>query len=253
MRTDTHHIPPVTRGDLDLEDGSFVRRAFTCLWQELPLLMLGALFPAVGCAPAALLLIFDLPWLAGAAALLCAVPAWTAYCRLVSRIAVQRSTSIRALPPAVAAVCGRSIVLAAPLLLLAGWWAAWPSVPQAAPDAGDAVLLTAAAALETAAVLVVFCATMPALSLLAVFDLPVRAAALNSLLILSAKPWVVLGLASLAYLLVAAAVVLGPGGWLPALAVYAVLQTHATLLVSKQLLDAQQRAAVCSHREEEVK
>jgi hypothetical protein len=241
-------VTPIAASDIDVADGSYLRRVLGQVWQELPLLMVGALFPALACLPPALLLLSGLPLPAALAALLGAVPAWTAYCHLGSRIAVQRSTGLGVLPAAFGAMYGRSVLLPALPLALA-WLLAGARAPAGAGAA--AVLVTAG---ETVALLVLLagaCAAVQALALVAAFDLPLRQAAANSLLILLAKPWLVLGLASLAYLLAAAAWRIGPAGWLLALGVYTVFQVNATLLVSKQLLDAQQgRAAAHINREE---
>ena len=248
-------VTPITMSDIDVEDGNYLRRVFEQTWQELPLLMLAALLLAVICLPAALLLVLGLPMLAGLAALLGAVPAWTAYCHLAGRVAVQRSTSLSAMPAAFGALYRRSIVLAAPLLALTYLFAAARADSGGAGDDVSLVILTAATAVQFVVLLCAGGVTLQALALLAVFDLPLRSAASNSLLILLAKPWVVLGLVGLAYLLAAAALPLGPSGWLLALVVYALFQVNATLMVSKQLFDAHRDRTAAAHfnREEEAK
>jgi hypothetical protein len=175
---------------------------------------------------------------------------------------MQRSAGLRALPQTLAAVYRRSIVLAAPLLLLSYWWTVTDAFLQTTLPPESAVLSIAAEAATTAVLLVTGCVVALALGLLGAFDLGVRAAEGNSLLILLARPGTVLGLAGLAYLLATVAGVLGPGAWLPALALFASVQTHATLLASKQLLDVRHpvrepvrypSVAVPSNREEEGK
>ena len=248
-------VTPITANDIDVGDGSYLRRVLEQTWQELPLLMLGALLLAAACLPAALLLFFARPALAGAAALLCAVPAWTAYCHLAGRIAVGRSVGLDVMPAACARMYWRSTVLAAPVLLLAYVFAVTRTSGGALDDVSalPAIVLTAAETVQGLVLLAAGCATGQALALLAAFDLPLRSAAGNSLLILLARPWMVLGLASLAYLLAAAAWCLGPAAWLLALVVYALFQVNATLMVSKQLLDAQcgRTAAAHANREED--
>lgn len=239
---------PIRAGEIDVDDGNYLRRTLELTWHELPLLMQGALLLAAALAPPAILVLLQLPLPAGLAALLCAAPAWTAYCYLAGRLAVGRSTDLRAMLVAFAAYYGRGIVLAAPVLVLACLFWGTPDLRSPASDTA-AILLASARTVQMLALAFAICTTMQALALLALFDLSLRDAAGNALLILLARPWAALGLAGLAYLLLGAALPLGPGAWLLALVLYALFQVNATLMVSKQLLDAQQARRALQPRE----
>jgi hypothetical protein len=233
---------PLEKSDLDLEDSSFVRSAFTSLWQDLPTLALGAVLPAAAGALSMVLLLLDLPTPAALVALVCGSPTWTAYCRLVCRLATGHSVRLRDLLPTCRDVYWRSITLAAPLLLIAWGFAALPAGDRfavASTEEGVALLLIAANTVTLIALVVSVCAAMQGLAIVAAFDLPLRTAANNLAIVLLAKPWIVFGMASLAYLLATTAVPMGPAAWLLALIIYTVFQAHATILMSAQLIRVQ--------------
>ena len=233
-------VAPLTPTDITIDERSYVRCVLTQIWQELPLLTGGALLFALACLPSLLLLVLGRPGLAALAALFGAVPAWAAYCYLVSCVAAARSTSLADMARAFAALYRRSSLLSIPALGLLYLLQVTQAAASRGVGTGTVSLLLVASATAQFLILFVVClGTLHALALLAAFDLPIRWAVHNSMLVVLARPSVLLGLASLIYLLAAAARLFGPGLLLLAPSLYAPIQVNATLMISRELLTAQ--------------
>ena len=236
-----HSIAPLAPTDIKIEERSYVRCVLAQIWQELPLLTGGALLFALACLPSLLLLVFDLPGLAALTGLFAAVPAWAAYCHLVSCVAADRNAGLADMARAFVALYRRSCLLSIPALGLLYLLQVTQAVAGVVSPWTASLLLVAS---TTAQFLILFVVCL---------DLPVRWAVHNSALVLLVRPSVMLGLASLIYLLAATAWLFGPGLLLLAPILYAPIQVNATLMISRELLTAQRnrRGSVDATQKEE--
>ena len=248
-----HSIAPLAPTDIKIEERSYVRCVLAQIWQELPLLTGGALLFALACLPSLLLLVFDLPGLAALTGLFAAVPAWAAYCHLVSCVAADRNAGLADMARAFVALYRRSCLLSIPALGLLYLLQVTQAVAGVVSPWTASLLLVASTTAQFLILFVVCLGTLHALALLAAFDLPVRWAVHNSALVLLVRPSVMLGLASLIYLLAATAWLFGPGLLLLAPILYAPIQVNATLMISRELLTAQRnrRGSVDATQKEE--
>lgn len=231
-------IVAVRAAEISVDDENYVRCTLTQLWEELPLLLCGTLFVALAALPSLLLLgNTRLIPLASLAAALTAAPAWTAYCYLAGRNAVQRKPRLSDFPGALIHYYVRSCLLAIPLALLStALLATLPGLTGSTP-----LLAVSGIVFQMLSLLILFLLGIYAFPLLALFDLSLRQAWTNSLILLLRWPLVATGLGSMVFLLALGARAIGPGAWAILPLILTPFAVNATLMLTKCVLDSQGR------------
>jgi len=227
------NIEPLRASDILATDKTYVKQVLTQLWEELPLLLAGGLLVDLVAVPGVLVLLAttNLPLVAVIFALT-AIPAWAGYCYMVSRNAAGFKPRLPDLLRGSVHYYWRSIVLGlpvaamVPLVALSYSWLA-----QDPP-----VLVVTGITLQIIALFMETLWLLHALPLLAGFDLSLKQAATNSLILVLRRPFVAIGLMSMAGLLTLGARALGIGGWLMLPVLWVPFEVNATLMLANQMV-----------------
>jgi len=228
-------VTPIQAVQIPVADANYVKHTLVQLWDELPLLLVGALLVDLLAVPAALVFVLtgNVP-LVSAVSLFTVIPAWSGFCYMVGRNAAQFKPYLGDFLSAFLHYYWRSCLLGIPLaILLPAVLVTLPWLAKSPPT-----LVVTGITLQVIALLVVCMLLSHALPLLACFDLPLRQVAANSLVLVLRWPWVGLGLLSMAFLLALAARWLGFGVWLILPVLFAPFEVNATLMLTKRALES---------------
>jgi len=230
-------IIPIRASQISLEGTNYVKRTLKDLWEELPLLVLGSLLMDLAAVPAVLILFLtrNVP-LASVIGLLTIMPAWVGYCYTIGRNAVGFKLHFGDLLSASLHYYGRSSLLGIPSVILL--LAVMITLPWLSKDLP--MLVVIGIALQAIALLFSCLLLIHALPLLACFDLSLRQALVNSLILVMRWPIIAVGLLSLSFLLTLAARAIGLGTWLILPLLFAPFEVNATLMLSKRVVEMQE-------------
>lgn len=186
-----------------LDVWSYFPATIACLWENLPQVLIGALFFSIACTPAFVLFVLGMPWLALLAGLGMAAPAWASLLQYEGFLAQGRVRSISILVTGFRRLWMDSVRLAAigiALLAVALWLlpadgAAVPSLPLYI--GGGLIVLGA---------MVLVIVALYAIPLLALYEVSLHSALRNSMLLSALFIANTLGLAAMAVLMGFAAV-----------------------------------------------
>lgn len=169
-----------------------------CLWENLPQVLLGALFFSLACTPSFILIVLGMPWLALCAGLALAAPAWASLLQYEGFFAQGRVRSARLLLTGFRRFWSDSIRLAAigsALFAVALW------LLSADNAGGGAVALYIRGALIVLGFLVLVIVVLYAFPLLSLYEASLYSALHNSVLLSARFIANTLGLVAMAVLL----------------------------------------------------
>ena len=225
-------IVPIRAAEIPVRDATLVPATLRQLWEEMPVLLAGALLLDVAAGPSLLIAAISghVP-LACLVALFTVVPVWASYCYLAGRNAVQCKPYLGDMLGAFLHYYRRSVLVGLPLAILL------PLVLVTIRwlGMGLPLFVTAGIALQALALLAIGLLLIHALPLLAGFDLSVREAWLYSLALVLRWPLVGTGLLSMIFLLMLAARAIGLGAWLVLPLLFVPFQVNATLMLVQKV------------------
>jgi hypothetical protein len=224
-------IEPIDASDINLDASRYFGQTLALIWEGLATWLGGALMLGIAALPALFLWLssdFLLPPLV--AAWLAVGPMWTGLCYVVARQALQYPVPLTHVLRAAARYYWRSLLLGLPLMLVLLLLLTTLPVLASEPP----LIVSVGIGFQLVTFVVLCLLGVFAFPLLAVFDLTLRQAWVNSLVLFVRWPAAAIGLLGLLGLLVVAGLWFGAVAWLLTPILFGPFAVTASLILAKR-------------------
>jgi|GEM_PF-2860979 len=229
-------LETITVSDLEWNSTIYVKQTAIQIWEDMPrfllvsiVLCLSAILPVL-----VVLTTGQLAWML--LTVLTFVPAWSAFCYMVGKSSIQVKPCLKHFRVAFFTYFSRSVLVALPI----GVFAVVLLLEFSRDLDSASLLVKVGLAVQMSAFALLCIQAMIAIPMVSLFDLSVVQTWIYSFVLVVQFPIVALGLASLLFLLGLIAVNISPAVWLVVPMIFVPFEVNATLMLTKQRLEAEQ-------------